>query len=164
VNTFKRRVVDCPYCGAELPNDTLERNYLFVSSKNQWIRCSACCEYSQAVLAVLSPGVDAPFDATLPFRSPAFQGGVWPPTCVACGAPATRRDSIDRKAVAAAELLVLQVRMRREFISDIPYCETHKQGVDVDITGRSVWLKWGNLSALRAYIDLNKGKPQLTDH
>lgn len=162
VAALRRRFASCPYCASTLPNDTLSSDYLTRSAEPKFIRCGVCYHYSRLLGDILTPDMDASFDAALPFHTPAFLGGIWPPTCVACGKAACRHDSIDRQSFSVPALLFLYIQKQRASLAGIPYCELHSQAVDIYIHDRLVWVRWGSMSALRGYISTNAGKPQLS--
>lgn len=84
----KALVAPCPFC------DTPINGILKGSAKPQEVRCPECYEYSVVSGGKVRPMDPATSNDTPRFRSPVFEGAVWPAGCVACGAPPTRYESL----------------------------------------------------------------------
>lgn len=154
--TKKNLVGSCPYCSFEifgiLPDKT----------RRQEKRCKQCYEYS-----VVQGGKIAPMDPNTSsdkprFLSPVFEGAVWPPGCVACGAPPTRRESLEDRSVSAVGLAVGRVRVSKASLSNVPYCDVHKNNLELIIRqDKKMDLKWCSLKMMRHYLALNRSKKSL---
>jgi hypothetical protein len=85
------------------------------------------------------------------------------PGCVACGAPATRYESIEDRAVNPV-LLALgnPFYSTRASLANVPYCDLHRGSVRLIVhQGRKMDLKWCSLRMFRQYLALNRGKKSL---
>ena len=154
--TKKALVAPCPFCSTEI------YGILSDKTKRQEVRCKQCYEYS-----VVQGGKVTPMDPNTStdkprFRSPVFEGAVWPPGCVACGAPPIRRDSLEDRSVNAIGLAMGRVMVSKASLSNVPYCDVHKNSVELTIRqDKKMDLRWCSLKMMRHYLALNRSKKSL---
>jgi hypothetical protein len=160
--TKKTDVGQCPYCLAEFRET--------VSVKDHLLRCDQCGEYSQVTNKVVKPLDPVTYSNTPKFESAVFKQGSMPNACAACGAPATRLDTVATSsmnkslaAVGAARLMTgapgLAIFSSTQASISIPYCDQHREavGLSFDWRKRPV-LSWSSLRMLRRYLAVNRGK------
>jgi hypothetical protein len=98
----KTDVGQCPYC---MGNFTATPMLV----KSGLSRCEKCGEYSQIANNVVKPMDPATYSESPKFESALFKEGSMPNACAACGAPATRLDTVTsstmNKTLAAAVLV-----------------------------------------------------------
>lgn len=160
VSAFSKKspVAPCPFCDAAITGILTE------PAKPQEVRCPRCYEYS-----VVSGGKVRPMDPgisndTPRFRSPVFENAVWPPGCVACGAPPTRYETLKDRSVNAVGLVVGRLLVTTASLTNVPYCDVHRNAVELSIgQSRKMNLKWCSLRMLRHYLAANRGKKSLGD-
>jgi hypothetical protein len=149
--TKKSDVGQCPYCVQQFRETEVKEGLL---------RCEQCGEYSQAANKVVKP-LDA---ATHTFGSPklesaVFKQGGMPNACAACGATATRLDTVTTSsvnktlaAVGAARLMTgapgLAVFSSKRASISIPYCDQHRDKVGIDSCGRSLHPRFDQFETL----------------
>jgi hypothetical protein len=158
VSAFSKKtpVAPCPFCDTPITGIVRE------PKKPQEVRCPHCYEYS-----VVSGGKVRPMDSSVSydtprFRSPVFEGAVWPAGCVACGAPPTRYEALKDRSVNAAGLALGRVLITRASLSNVPYCDVHRDSVELTVgQSKKMDLKWCSLRMLRHYLALNRGKKSL---
>jgi len=107
----KTLVAPCPFCSFEIYGILADK------TKKQEVRCKQCYEYS-----VVQGGKVTPMDPNTStdkprFRSPVFEGAMWPAGCVACGAPPTRRESLEDRTVNAIGLAMGRVMVSKASLS-----------------------------------------------
>jgi hypothetical protein len=152
--TKKTLVAPCPYCDNGI--------YGILPGKRQEVRCSKCFEYS-----VVEGGKVRPMDPNISndtpkFLSPVFEGAVWPPACVACGAPPARLDQLQDRSLNALGLAVGRVIISKASLSNVPYCNVHKDALKLNVSQtKEMDLKWCSLRMMRIYLALNRGKKSL---
>jgi hypothetical protein len=152
----KAAVAPCPFCDAPINGILRERQ------KPQEVRCPRCYEYS-----VVSGGKVRPMDPSISndtprFRSPVFEGAVWPSGCVACGAPPTRYESLQDRTVNALGLALGRILVTKASLTNVPYCDLHRGSVQLIIDqAKRMDLKWCSLRMFRHYLALNRGKKSL---
>jgi hypothetical protein len=152
----KSLVAPCPFCDAPINGIVRE------PKKPQEVRCPKCYEYS-----VVSGGKVRPMDSSVSydtprFRSPVFEGAVWPAGCVACGAPPTRFDTLQDRTVNGLGMALGRVLVTRASLANLPYCDVHRGSVELLIRqDKKMDLKWCSLRMLRHYLALNRGKKSL---
>ena len=146
-------VAACPYCSAVF--DPLAG--LRPDKEGKVVQCKNCFEYS-----VYSGGRVRPHDpntvSEVPtFVSPVFEGGVWPKGCLACGASPTRLDEVKARNVSIGMLAMGRLWVTSGKASGIPYCEAHRDAVELKIDQRKrVTLEWCSLRMMRRYLAVNK--------
>jgi hypothetical protein len=152
----KTLVAPCPFCDAAINGILADR------TKPQEVRCKECYEYS-----VVQGGKVKPMDPSTStdkprFRSPVFEDAVWPPGCVACGAPPTRRESLEDRSVNAIGLAMGRVLVTKASLANVPYCDVHKNSVELIIRqDKKMDLKWCSLRMMRHYLALNRSKKSM---
>ena len=104
----------------------------------------------------------ATFNTAPRFRSPVFEGAIWPAGCVACGAPPTRRETLEDRSVNVIGLALGSVLVTKASLANVPYCDVHKKNVDLLIgQDKKMDLKWCSLRMMRHYLALNKGRKSI---
>jgi hypothetical protein len=148
----KVRVGACPYCAATIPVSDEE--------SREPLQCERCGDYSSYDGKVLRP-TDPSTTSDVPrFDAPLFKDARWPKACVACGAPPTRLDDSTGRTLNAGTLLLARVSVSSAQATGIPYCELHKDAVQVKVRqDRSVRVLWSSLSMMRRYLKANR-QPQ----
>lgn len=152
----KSRVAACPYCSATI--------VVALEDSSDPLQCERCHEYSAVGAGALAPLDPNTISETPRFESPLFANARWPKACVACGAPPTRLDDTKGRSVSAGHLLVGRVAVRSAEAQGIPYCEKHRDGLEVKVgQDRSVRLRWCSLRMMRRYLHANRqGAPRKT--
>ena len=151
----KTLVAPCPFCDSPI-------NGILNGSKVQEVRCKECYEYS-----VVQGGKVKPMDPAISndrprFLAPVFEDAVWPAGCVACGAPPTRRESLEDRSVNALGLAIGRVFVTKASLANVPYCDVHKNSVQLNVgQDKKMDLKWCSLRMMRHYLALNKGKKSM---
>jgi hypothetical protein len=150
----KSLVAPCPFCDAAIRG--------IQSGPRQEVRCQRCYEYSVVEDDKVKP-MDPNTSNDIPrFLAPVFDGAVWPPACVACGAPPARFDTIEDRTVNKVGLVLGRVIVNRGSLSNVPYCHVHKDNVKLIVRqGNAMDLQWCSLRMMRLYLALNKGKRSL---
>ncbi len=150
----KALVAPCPYCDKAI--------YGVLPNRRQEVRCSNCYEYSvveNGKVAAMDPNTSTD---TPRFRSPVFEGAQWPAGCLACGAPPTRLDSLQDRSVNAIGLAMGRVILSKGAVSNVPYCDAHKDAVKLTIRqDKKMDLLWCSLRMMRIYLALNRNKKSL---
>lgn len=154
--TKKNLVASCPFCSFEIYGILADK------TKPQEMRCKQCYEYSVVQGGKITP-MDPNTSSDKPrFRSPVFENAVWPAGCVACGAPPTRRESLEDRSVNAVGLAMGRVMVSKASLSNVPYCDVHKNSIELIIRqDKKMDLKWCSLKMLRHYLALNRSKKSL---
>jgi hypothetical protein len=158
VTAFSKKalIAPCPFCDSPITGILREQE------KPQEVRCPECYEYSVVSGAKVRPMDPAISNDTPRFRSPVFEGAVWPAGCVACGAPPTRFETLKDRSVSAAAAVVGRLRITTATLSNVPYCDVHRGGVELIIhQDKKMDLKWCSLRMFRHYLALNRGKKSL---
>jgi hypothetical protein len=152
----KALVAPCPFCSTEIYGILADK------TKKQEVRCKQCYEYSLVQGGKATP-MDLNTSADKPrFRSPVFEGAVWPPGCVACGATPTRSESLEDRSVNAIGLAMGRLIVSKASLSNVPYCDVHKNSVELIIRqDKKMDLKWCSLKMMRHYLALNRSKKSL---
>lgn len=161
--TRKSDVGQCPFCMNQF-------RVTIAVSKDGLLRCDHCGEYSEILDKIVKPLDPSTYSESPKFESPMFQQGSMPNACVACGAPATRIDTVTKSslnktlAVASAARLVsgtpgLAVFRNKQASITVPYCDQHKDKLllHFDWRKRPV-LTWCSLAMMRRYLAVNRGK------
>jgi len=158
----KSDVGQCPYCMAQFRET--------VSVKNGLLHCEQCGEYSQVANKIVKPLDPATYSESAKFESAVFKQGSMPNACAACGAPATRLDTVSTSsvnktlAVAGAARLMTGAPGVAIFSSthasiSIPYCDQHRDAVTLGFDWRKrPLLTWCSLRMMRRYLGVNRGK------
>src|SRR5262249_13555 len=121
-----------------------------------------CFEYSVVDAGKVRPMDPRISNDTPKFLSPVFEGAVWPPACVACGAPPTRFDQLQDRSLNALALPVAPVIISKGSLSNVPYGSHHKDSLKLNVgQDRKMDLKWCSLRMMRIYLALNRGKKSL---
>src|SRR5437667_9744480 len=90
-------------------------------------------------------------------RAPLAQTVVWPRACVQCGAEPTRFDEVSTSNMSAGFLVVGTVRVKTLKLSGDPYCNAHKNAVEISTgIGNEVYLEWRSLAMRRRYFAGNR--------
>jgi hypothetical protein len=152
----KSPVAPCPFC------DTAITGILREQEKPQEVRCPECYEYSVVSGGKVRPMDPASSTDTPRFRSPVFEGAIWPAGCVACGAPPTRYETLKDRSVNAAAAALGRLRVTTASLSNVPYCDVHRNAIELIIhQDKKMDLKWCSLRMLRHYLAANRGKKSL---
>ena len=152
----KTLVAPCPFCDSAINGILTDR------TKVQEVRCTECYEYSVVQGGQVKPMDPATSNDTPRFRAPVFEGAVWPAGCVACGAPPTRRESLQDRSVNAIGLALGRVLVTKASLANVPYCDVHNNSVELLIRqDKKMDLKWCSLRMMRHYLALNKGKKSI---
>src|SRR5437764_3725422 len=123
--TKKALVAPCPFCSTEVYGILADK------TKRQEVRCKQCYEYSVVQGGKVTPMNPNTSTDQPRFRSPVFEGAVWPAGCVACGAPPTRRESLEDRSVNAIGLAMGRVLVSKASLSNVPYCDVPKNSVEL---------------------------------
>jgi len=92
-------------------------------------------------------------------RAPLAQTVVWPRACVQCGAEPTRFEEVSTSNLSAGFLVVGTVRVKTFKLSGVPYCNAHKNAVELKTgTGNKLNLDWRSLARMRRYLTANRGR------
>lgn len=146
-------VAACPYCSAIFaPTAGLKPD-----AEGKLFQCSQCFEYSTLQNGRVKPYDSLAISEVPKFRSPVFKEGVWPKGCVACGAPPVRLDDVKTRSVNYGMLAFGRIWVTSGKASGIPYCEKHKDAVDLQFDQQKrMWLEWCSLQMMRRYLDINR--------
>ncbi|MBI3662609.1 MAG: hypothetical protein HY234_06110 [Acidobacteria bacterium] len=99
------------------------------------------------------------------FVAPVFDGAAWPNACVARGAAPTRYDELKSTSMNVAALALGRVRAMSGTVSGVPYCDQHKDCVDLSVRqDRKLELKWSSLRMMRRYLALNRSREAMRTH
>ena len=160
--TKKTDVGQCPYCVAQFRATPLV-------IKDGLLRCEQCGEYSQVVgkmVKALDPGT---YSNSPKFESSVFKQGSMPNACAACGAPATRLDTVNASSInktlaaaGAARLMTgapgVAIFSSKQASISIPYCDQHRDAVTLSFDWRKKpVLAWSSLRMMRRYLAVNRG-------
>jgi hypothetical protein len=149
----KDEVSDCPFCGAAL--DILGSPD--PSGAPKPVQCRKCWEYSGLQKGFVSPYNPNALEERPTFRSPLAQSVLWPRGCVQCGAEPTRFDEVGTYAVNKGLLVVGAVRVKTFKLAGVPYCDAHKQAVEMKTEiGNKLFLDWRSLGMMRRYMAANR--------
>jgi len=161
--TKKTDVGQCPYC---LGNFTATPTIVASGLS----RCEKCGEYSQIANKIVKPMDPATYSESPKFESALFKQGSMPNACAACGAPATRLDTVTSStmnktlaAAGAARLMTgtpgLAIFSSKQASISIPYCDQHRNAVTIGFDWRKKpILTWSSLRMMRRYLAVNRGK------
>lgn len=161
--TKKTDVGQCPYC-----MENFTATPMIVESG--YSRCEKCGEYSQIANKIVKPMDPATYSESPKFASALFKEGSMPNNCAACGAPATRLDTVTSStmnktlAVAGAARLMtgtpgLAIFSSKQASIIIPYCDQHRNAVTIGFDWRKKpVLTWSSLRMMRRYLAVNRGK------
>lgn len=161
--TKKTDVGQCPYCLAEFRHTSLV-------VKNGLMRCEQCGEYSQVAGKAVRPLDPATYSNSPKFESAVFKQGNMPNACVACGAPATRLDTVTTTSMnktlavaGAARLLTgtpgVAIFSSQQASITVPYCDQHRENLTLSYDWRKrPVLTWSSLRMMRRYLAANRGK------
>ena len=149
------QVAPCPYCDALLGTEGDEDD-LVVEDEAKAIWCKKCGEYVTLEKGVLRPHEPSKVSDEPAFKSHVFKNGVWPSSCVLCGAPPVRRDDLRTTDVSGAALLVGRLSVSTGSVSGVPYCGEHKEAVKLSIDDDALQLTWRSLPMLRQYLAANR--------
>ncbi len=145
----KVRVGACPYCTASIPVANEE--------SREPLQCERCGDYSTYDGMILRPTDPSTTSESPKFDAPLFKDARWPKACVACGAPPTRLDDSKGRTLNAGTLLLARVSVSSAQATGIPYCELHKDAVQVKVRqDRSVRVLWSSLGMMRRYLKANQ--------
>ena len=159
--TKKSDVGQCPYCMAEFR--------MTVAVKDKLLRCEQCGEYSEVANNTTKPLAPSTYSNTPKFESPVFKNGSMANACVACGAPATRLDTITtssmNKTLAVAGVARLAtgapgvaIFASKQASITVPYCDQHHDAIALGFDWRKrAVLTWSSLRMMRRYLMLNRG-------
>jgi hypothetical protein len=160
--TKKSDVGQCPHCMTEFRET--------VAVKNNLLRCEQCGEYSEVTNRTVKPLEESTYSDTPKFEFPVFKNGSMPNACVACGAPATRLDTVTTSsmnkslAVMGAARLVtgapgVAIFSSKQASIAVPYCDQHRDAMTLGFDWRKrAVLSWSSLRMMRRYLMLNRGK------
>ena len=138
--------------------------------KDGLLRCEQCGEYFQAANKVVKPLDAATFSDSPKFESAVFKQGSMPNACAACGATATRLDTVTTSsvnntlaAVGAARLMTgapgVAVFSSKQASISIPYCDQHRDKVAIGFDWRKrPVLTRSSLRMMRRYLAVNRGR------
>ena len=159
----KTDVGQCPYC-----MENFTATPMLVESGLS--RCEKCGEYSQIANNIVKPMDPATYSESPKFESALFKEGSMPNACAACGAPATRLDTVFSStmnktlaAAGAARLMTgtpgLAIFSSKQASISIPYCDQHRNAVTIGFDWRKKpILTWSSLRMMRRYLAVNHGK------
>ena len=151
----KDEVSACPFCGAVL--DTLPKPD--PNGVPRPVQCKKCWEYSGLQKGLVSPYNPNAMEGRPTFRSPLAQSVLWPRGCVQCGAEPTRFEEVSTSGLNAGFLVVGAVRVKTFKLSGVPYCNAHKNAVELKTgTGDKLYLDWRSLGMMRRYLAANRGR------
>ena len=146
-------VAECPYCLTVFEPLT----GLSPEKEGMIVQCKNCFEYSTYSHGCVRPEDPNAVSEVPKFVSPVFSNGVWPKGCVACGAPPTRLDEVKTRNVNYAMLALGRLWVTSGKASGIPYCEKHRDAVDLKIDQQKrVTLEWCSLRMMRRYMAINR--------
>lgn len=160
--TKKSDIGQCPYCMTEFRETVAVRDKL--------LRCEQCGEYSQVTNKTVKPIDPAIYSDTPKFESAVFKQASMPNACAACGASATRLDTVTTSsmnktlAVAGAARLMtgapgVAIFSNKQASISIPYCDDHRDAVALGFDWRKrPVLTWTSLRMMRRYLAVNRGK------
>jgi len=168
------RVGACPYCGGLIQR--------YNRLRPEPVGCEQCGEISKFENERFSPYDPGRVSETPIFRSPLYEGAVWPNGCVQCGAPPTRFDvaqAVRYQARRLATPLVSSIYLPHPAARAIgvPYCAQHRDAIQVippkEMFGWTPWkylpgfeermearrrafLMWRSLPMMRRYLEANR--------
>jgi hypothetical protein len=160
--TKKSDIGQCPYCMAEFRETVAVRDKL--------LRCEQCGEYSQVTNKTVKPMDPSTYSDSPKFESALFKQGSMPNACAACGASATRLDTVTTSsmnktlAVAGAARLMtgapgVAIFSNKQASINIPYCDHHRDAVALSFDWRKrPVLTWSSLRMMRRYLLVNRSK------
>lgn len=157
IRGFFLKVAHCPYCDFELGN-TLDDDVNKVDD-NEQVECSNCREW-----LLSHKGVVRAFSSEdaglrdLKFTAPVYEGGVWQNECVVCGAQPARGQDLKKTKMDGIVLVVGRISVSTATVSNVPYCETHWDAVQLGVKDDYPRLTFDDYDARRRYIAVNKGK------
>ncbi len=142
----------CVYCGHR-------HTGILGDEENKELQCENCLEYllvHQGAVRALDPTT---VSEPPRFVTPAFEDGVWPAGCVACGASPVRYDEIKASSVNALALATGRLRVMKGAAQGVPYCAEHKDALKLSVTqNRKLELQWSSLRMMRRYLALNRSR------